>query len=464
MPPSVALVLCTLFVLLVLRFAGERITSGSLALWLPTIWISYCASRPVANWFTSGSLEASRIEEGSGTDRFLLALLIVFCFVILKRRRVNWSEVFRENRWLMLLCAYAALSIFWSDYSWVSLKRWFRFCGTPLMALIVLTEVNPGDAMERVLRRTAYLLIPFSLLLIKYFPDLGVQYDLWTGQRMWVGVTTQKNELGRLSLISAFFLVWTIIRAWPHRKSFRYKTRIRTDLMVLVLALLLLKGPGGNYSATSVVSLLLGVITYIFLLRVRRSRTNVALSASMAVVVIAVVLGISIPIIGASGLSGVVGALGRDTTFTGRTEIWQAVLPVALHNPIFGVGYGSFWINPPIHYDLFIMVNEAHNGYLDLFTELGVVGLILFLGFLLSTFRQAQKAMAYDFEWAAFAFCFLLITVVHNITESSFLRPTNHMGAIMFFLAMFVHRLRARADDRGHEQATNLAIKASSAA
>ena len=75
---------------------------------------------------------------------------------------------------------------------------------------------------------------------------------------MWVGVTTQKNGLGRLCVISAFFLVWAIIRAWSQRKQTGVKWKIRTDLAVLLLALLLLRGPGGGYSATSIVALLLG--------------------------------------------------------------------------------------------------------------------------------------------------------------------------------------------------------------
>lgn len=441
MPPSVALLLCTVFVLALLSYAGERLRSGSWALWLPTIWISYCASRPISNWFSSGSIETFRIEEGSATDRFFLSVLLVICLLILKQKRLDWSRVFKENRWLLVLCAYTAISIFWSDHNWVSFKRWLRFSGTPLMALIVLTEAHPGKAMESILRKTAYVLIPFSLLLIKYFPDLGVQYEPWTGDRMWVGVTTQKNGLGRLCLISAFFLVWALLNAWPQRKAFRVKRTMRTDLVVLFLAVLLLKGPG-NYSATSFVALFVGVAAYTFLLQAKRAGVTLRSRIWMTAVVIAVFLGVSIPSIGGFEISGLLGALGRDITFTGRTEIWQAILPVAFRNPILGVGYGSFWVNPPISYSLSSMVNEAHNGYLDVFVELGIVGLILFLGFLLSSCRKAQKAMTDNFEWAAFAFCFFLITAVHNISESSFLRPTNHMGAVMFFLAMLVARLQ----------------------
>jgi O-antigen ligase len=153
--------------------------------------------------------------------------------------------------------------------------------------------------------------------------------------------------------------------------------------------------------------------------------------------------GLSIPLIGNLGSSDTLAILGRDSTFTGRTVLWNAILPVAFQHSLLGVGYGSFWINPPISYSLSVMVNESHNGYLDVFVELGLLGLFLFLCFLFSFFRAARVALVSDFEPAAFALCLLLIILVHNILESSFLRPTNHMGAILFFLSILISRLNS---------------------
>ena len=212
--------------------------------------------------------------------------------------------------------------------------------------------------------------------------------------------------------------------------------------MVLGLTLLLLRGPGGEYSATSIVALVFAVFMYCLLLFMKKHYLNMASAILVISIATAVFLGILIPIVGGSGASGFLDLIGRDVTFTGRTYIWQAILPVAMRSAICGVGYGSFWINPPISYQLTLMVNEAHNGYLDVFVEIGFVGMVLFLIFLMSSCRQAQKALPSNFEWSAFVLCFLFIIVVHNITESSFLRPTNHMGAVLFFLAMSVPYMR----------------------
>jgi exopolysaccharide production protein ExoQ len=439
-PPIIAMAIGITFIYVMLRWSGDGLSKSPAALWVPTMFFLYSASRPLGGWLGSGG---STIAEGSGIDRLFVSTLILLGLVILFRRGISLFAVLQENKWLTLLCAYMLFSVLWSDYSLISFKRWFRFCGTPIMALVILTDPAPRAATELIMRRTAYVLIPLSLVLIRYYSSVGINYDLWTGERMWVGVTTQKNGLGRLCLISAFFLIWAIIRAWPEKSAPAVAKRIKADALICSIALFLLRGPSGAHSATSIAALALGIAMYVILSRTWRHDQQPRSTLQMTAVAMAVFCGILFPLAGGSAVGGVLSIMGRDVTFTGRTVLWQAILPVALANPILGVGYGSFWIKPPISYDLSIMVNESHNGYLDIFVETGVVGLSLFLIFLFCSCLSARKALLLDREWGAFALCFLLIIVVHNITESSFLRPTNHMGAVFFLFAMLARRFEA---------------------
>jgi len=64
--------------------------------------------------------------------------------------------------------------------------------------MVIVSEVNPRQSLASLLRRCAYVLIPFSVVLIKYYPALGRQYGRWSGIEMWIGVTNQKNSLGIL--------------------------------------------------------------------------------------------------------------------------------------------------------------------------------------------------------------------------------------------------------------------------
>jgi O-antigen ligase len=75
-------------------------------------------------------------------------------------------------------------------------------------------------------------------------------------------------------------------------------------------------------------------------------------------------------------LSSASEALGRDETFTGRTWIWEAVIPEFKHMPWLGHGFQSFWTTE--WRAMVFGMPYAHNGYLDILLELGVVGLALY--------------------------------------------------------------------------------------
>ena len=204
MPRQLALLLCTVFVLFLLRIERRQAPSVSLTLWIPTIWMLCIASKPLGVWFGSTGGDA---ESGSLLDQlFLSALLCLGLFTLASKREV-WSNAIKEHPWLVVLIGYMLVSILWSDIPFISFKRWIRELVAVIMAFVLLTERDPQEAMQSILRRTIFILIPFSLLLIKYFPEYGVQYGRWSGGQMWIGVTLQKNGLGRLCLMAASFRV-----------------------------------------------------------------------------------------------------------------------------------------------------------------------------------------------------------------------------------------------------------------
>jgi exopolysaccharide production protein ExoQ len=451
MAPNAALALCCLFVMYLLRLDMKQGRGLSAALWIPTVWMMYCGSRPLAAWFGDSDMSQaeSGVEAGSPMDRAFLIVLLVLTLLTLARRRLNWSEILRDNRWLFALFGYMALSVLWSNYDVVSFKRWIRSCGSILVALIVLSESAPRQALESVLRRSIYVLIPFSVLLVKYFSEIGHDYNQWTGERMWVGVTTQKNCLGRLCLLSAFFLFWQFFKRWRHKDVPAVKHVALADGTVLLLTLLLLRG---SSSATSFAVLVLGILTFLGLYRIREWLARAGSSAELAAAALVIGLGIGYLLIGETILSAAVGSLGRDMTFTGRTEIWELLVPIAAKHPILGLGYGGFWINSPLPWP---GLNEGHNGYLDVVLELGVVGLLLLGMFLAYFYAAARRGLTQDFDMAAFNISFLVMAVIHNCTESSFVRSTTHLWTFTIFLAIVspqVYRLAGRKNEHGAVQ------------
>src|SRR3954466_13459320 len=170
MPPTVALLLCTLFVLYLLRFDRKVAPSVSSTLWLPTAWLLCVSSRSLDAWL---GMSGDRMSGGI-LDPFFQTGLFVMGLTILVRRRLNWSEVFRDNAWLIALLGYMFVSIVWSDLPARSLRSWIKEVVAFTMALVVIIQPSPVQALESVFRRTIYILIPYSILLVKYYPALGV--------------------------------------------------------------------------------------------------------------------------------------------------------------------------------------------------------------------------------------------------------------------------------------------------
>lgn len=432
---TIALTLCIAYVLALLAVENRASRAVSLAVWIPTIWIMIGASRPLATWSTSTQVLSSSAyannESGSALDRWTLIALTMMGIVVLARRRFDWSRVVRRHGWLLALLSYMFLSTLWSDITIIALKRWVREWVAIVMALIVMSEGNPRQALASLFRRSAYILIPFSLVLIKFYPAMGRRYGRYSGTEMWTGVTGQKNELGRLCMISIFFLFMALYRRWRERGPLGGRYQAWADISIVFIGLYLLIG---SSSATSMGTLIVGIATFLTLRRFERLRLGIPLAGLLALVLVLVAYGVSGPFLGGSGFSAFTSALGRDATLTGRTEVWADVLPARSQRPLLGYGFGSFWTDARRElYD----IPTAHNGYLDILLELGEVGLAFYLIWLLSCARKLRRAMAQDYDWASFGICLLLMVLVYNSTESALNSLADYMTAVVV-LAVFV--------------------------
>src|SRR5438132_7582200 len=166
------------------------------ALWLPLLWLILGCSRSVSQWLNIFGLPvsgAASVEEGSPLDAWFFFALIAAGSCVLVKRQVRVSEVIHNNGWLIIFLLYCFISIAWSDFPFVALKRWIKILGHPIMVLIILTEPNPDQAVKTLLKRCAYVVVPVSILFIKYYPELGRSFDPWTGEPTNTGITTDKN-------------------------------------------------------------------------------------------------------------------------------------------------------------------------------------------------------------------------------------------------------------------------------
>jgi len=418
MPSSLALLLWFVSLVALLRFDPARDKRTSLALWIPIVWMFIVATRLPSQWFGSGQIEtvSQALEEGNSLDRAIFASLIVLSIVILFLRSFNWGSFFARNFFLTIFLLFALTSVVWSDFPFVAFKRWFRDLGNYLVILVVLSDPQPLEAVRMVLRRLCYLLIPFSILLIKYFPQIGRMYEFWSGNIMFVGATTGKNMLGVVCLISGVYFFWDILSRWPDRKQRRVRLTILVNLVLFAMTLYLLELAN---SATSKVCLVLGCLVVAAAnLRLMKRHTGI--------------LKVSIPIVLCGymmlqfgfGINGeIAGMVGRNANLTGRTDLWVFLL--GMHtNPALGTGYESFWLGPRLAavWAKFVGsgINEAHNGYLETYLNLGFAGLLLLSVFLFASYRSVCKALSSGFTLAPFSLALWTVLLIYNVTESAF--------------------------------------------
>src|SRR6266487_3368493 len=189
----------------------------SSAIWIPTLWVAIIGSRPVSMWLGFGGGENTL--EGSPLDSIVFFVLIFAAFITLARRRLNWSVVISENWPIFLFYAFLLVSVLWANSPLVSFKRWFKEFGNIAVLLVILTERNPQQALRAVFVRCAYLMLPLSVVFIRFFPSMGRFYSIHGGEGEITGVTTQKNSLGVLLLVCGLVLLWDWLELWKKRRD-----------------------------------------------------------------------------------------------------------------------------------------------------------------------------------------------------------------------------------------------------
>lgn len=150
--------------------------------------------------------------------------------------------------------------------------------------------------------------------------------------------------------------------------------------------------------------------------------------------------------------------LGKSDTLTGRTDIWHTVLHYAGQRPVAGWGWISYWV-PTIHpFDdpAFtigrVQYSQAHDAWLDVLLQLGVIGLVVF-GLLVLTTLLRSWVLAVDTGpgrsvVGVFPLLVLVLLLVQSIAESRILIEIGF--ALLVMCSVLTARLESRRGPRSH--------------
>jgi exopolysaccharide production protein ExoQ len=383
----------------------------STAIWIPTLWLGVIASRPVSLWLGVGG--GVNTLDGSPVDRTFYLIIIVAALIVLSKRNVNWGPLLARNWPILVFYLFLLVSVSWANSPFASFKRWFKEAGNIAVALVILTEANPLQAFRAVFVRCAYVLIPLSLIFIRWFPSLGRTYNRHTGDMEATGVTTQKNLLGAMILACGLVFLWDWLERSKNPQGFQNKRDRYVYVVIAGIAVWLLTLCD---SKTSIVALAVSAIIVCSIrLPFLRSRIRaLGIYAFMGAAVFFV-------LDSEFGLSeAIIRSLGRDMTLTGRTEVWRELRNVGT-DPLLGTGFMSFWDDKSFQSKLPKWVGgSAHNGYLEIYLAGGVVGVAALTLMLLGVIARVNRALVDISAYSAVRFAIIVMMLIANVTESNF--------------------------------------------
>src|SRR5207247_2291965 len=139
-------------------------------------------------------------------------------------------------------------------------------------------------------------------------------------------------------------------------------------------------------------------------------------------------------------------------TLTGRTELWASVLRMSV-NAWIGAGFESFWLGERLK-TLWVQYHfaptQAHNGYIEVYLNLGWLGLFLLAGVLWAGYRTTRNRLnlSPNIPFATFGLAYLTAYALYNITEGTF-KALDVLFIIFLITAIEYPRTQVAGDSTG---------------
>jgi O-antigen ligase len=298
---------------------------------------------------------------------------------------------------------------------------------------IVLPAMLPTRASD--MMRGLFLCFAVASILNLFFVLGGSQVIVEYGSMGKVsigypGYFPGKNYLGECAALTIFLSV--------HEMLYPGLRRTLGTLVVVIATLLLFLSGSKTALGLAVLAPLLAGLLLITRKKMRISPGIILLSISFCYAVLSSVSNFN--------MNRVSYMLYGDSTFTGRTIIWDFAEFEIARRPLLGWGYQSFWLVGPdapsvVEAPGWVkMMPNAHNGYYDTMLELGYVGYGLLVTFIITTFHAIGRVVDRDPARAWLVLSLALYVVFWNYLESLWMRGFEFLWVVFLIVAADIRR------------------------
>jgi exopolysaccharide production protein ExoQ len=340
-------------------------------------------------------------------ERAAYWLAYAFTMLQLLIRPMQLVRAIKRNPFVLGVVMIAAISATWSLDPDTSLRRAFALVMWTLFGYYLASRYTTAELL-RILGAALALLAIISLATALLAPDYGREvggYD----NGAWRGVFTTKNALGEVMLLAAIVGGLFMIRGG--------RTRVIAVLGVLLAVSMI-------FLARATAALLtVGVLTVTIPIVLTFRRNN----AAAALVLTCLLVASAAASIVVAERDAVLSVLGKEATLTGRTVLWKAVAQRIEERPVLGYGYGAFWgagkeselVRSAVGWN----TPHSHNGLLDVWLDLGLIGVLMLLAAYVLALRRAWLALRASINIeGVWAVTFLVMLFIGNTTESPIIK------------------------------------------
>jgi O-antigen ligase len=364
-------------------------------------------------------------------------VLYLWCgLLVLPRWRSTLCAV--RNAWpILLLPALTIASSLWSIDPLLTLRRSSFFTLSTIMAIYLGERFTIEEFADLFAEAQCWLIFGsvamFLILPAKVLDPSHVG--------AWKGLTIHKNVFGESMAVTVLLLM--LVQLKGHRV-------LRAVFLAASVLLLYLAHSITPTLACGVVILLIPVLRRVSRLRIQERIVAYALFGGTVLLTICLVVNYS---------DDLLPLLGKDSTLSGRAQLWSLVMDAIWKRPIFGYGYEAFWQgfkgdSRGILEATGWLVPMAHNGYLDLWLSLGLVGMAAYFLLFVRAMRMALKYLRYDRRAvAAWPVAYLCFFALHNTAESTLLTRTTF--EFLIFVTVFVSLQQAEIRERSVQYAND---------